>query len=249
MKYFILLISVLSALMFTSCQESKEVKDEKLPAELIASYKTKVPEPSDLCLSFDKKALWTVSDEENSAYLISFDGNILQTIKLKGEDPEGITVINDSTFAVVFDRERIFAKYSLNGDELFRKKFEEFKGDLNAGFEGLTLNTKNGHYFIVNEKLPRLLIELDADLNVVVKTELTDTEDYSGVFYDDVKDQLWLISDENNAIMQCNFDGSIKESFRVTVPQMEGIAVDHKSKRIYTISDITGELFVYQILD
>lgn len=235
--------------MLTACKEAPKPENQKIPAEFLTSYKTDVPEPSDLCLSYDGKALWTVSDEENSAYLISFKGKILQTVKLNGVDPEGITVVDDTTFAVVFERERIFAKYLTSGKEIFRKKFDEFKGELNTGFEGLTINTKNGHYFIVNEKNPRLLIELDADLNVIVKTELTDTDDYSGVFYDDTLDQLWIISDENNAIMQCDFDGSIKESFRVTVPQMEGIAVDHKTKRIYAISDITGELFVYKILE
>lgn len=249
MKHLIVYISLLFIFSLSACKEDKQTIDEKLPAEFIASYKTNVPEPSDLCLSYDGTALWTVSDEENSAYLISFDGKILQTIKLNGIDPEGITVIDDTTFAVVFERERIFAKYLTNGTEIFRKKFDEFTGELNSGFEGLTLNTKNGHYFIINEKSPRLLIELDADLNVINKTELTDAEDYSGVFYDETKDQLWIISDESNAVMQCNFDGSIKESFRVTVPQMEGIAVDHKSKRIYAISDITGELFVYNILE
>lgn len=249
MKNFIFLFLVLPIIFLNSCTDTEKSQEKKTTAEFIVSYKTDVPEPSDLTLSYDKKALWTVSDENSTAYLISFDGKILETIKLKGNDLEGITVIDDTTIAVVFERKRTFAKYSTKGKELFRKTFDEFKGELNAGFEGLTFNTTNGHFFIVNEKSPGLLIELDAELNVIKKTELTYAEDYSGVFYDEAEDQLWIISDENKMIAQCNFDGSVKESFKVTVPQMEGIAVDNNTKRIYAISDITGELFVYKILE
>ena len=249
MKRLILTTTIILIISFISCKKEETPENQKLPAEFITTYKTKVPEPSDLTFSYDKKALWTVSDETNRAYLISFEGEILDEVQLKGKDPEGITVLNDSTFAVVFERDRILAKYTLSGDEIFNKKFDEFKGELNAGFEGITLNPNNGHFYLVNEKYPRLFIELDSDLNVIKKNEITYAEDYSGIFYDETKNRLWIISDENNMIGQCDFDGNLLESFRVTVPQMEGIAVDHQSKRIFAISDITGELFVYKIVE
>ena len=248
MKKYIVLVSVLIIVSFVACNNSNKSQDKKSPVELITSNKSEVIEPSDLCFSYDKNALWTVSDETNSAYLISFEGKILKTIKLEGKDPEGITVIDDTTFAVVFERQRIFAKYSTSGKELLRKTFEEFTGELNAGFEGLTYNPTNGHFFIVNEKDPRLFIELDGDLNIIKKKELTFASDYSGVFYDSINDCLWLISDESKLIAKCDFDGNVLDSFNVSVPQMEGIAVDFNTKRIYAISDITWELFVYKIL-
>ncbi len=249
MKHLLLTAALILTVSLISCKKEETPENQNLPAEFITIYKTKVPEPSDLALSYDKKALWTVSDETNKAYLISFEGEILKTIQLEGKDPEGITVIDDTTLAVVFERERIFTKVTTSGKELFSKKFEELKGELNAGLEGVTYNPSNNHFFMVNEKFPRLLIELDQDLNIIKQTELTYAEDYSGVFYDETKEQLWIISDENNMIAQTDFSGAVKESFRVKVPQMEGIAIDHQIKRIYAISDITGELFVYKIIE
>ncbi len=246
---FSIIISFVLIVSFTYCKENNRPKNQKHPAEFLNSYKTKVPEPSDLALSYDRKAVWTVSDETNKAYLISFEGKILKTIKLKSEDPEGITVIDDTTLAVVFERKRTLVKITTKGKELERKTFKELKGDLNSGLEGVTYNPNNKHFFMVNEKSPRLFIELDPDLNIIQKKEITYAKDYSGIFYDKEKDRLWIISDESSMIGQCDFEGNLIESFRVKVPQMEGIAVDHIAKRIYAISDLTGELFVYGIGD
>lgn len=245
MKNITYIILVLISFSLFSCKNEQTDGD---PVELINTFKTKVPEPSDLALSYDGKALWTVSDEENTAYLISFEGKILDEIKVDGDDLEGITVIDDTTIAVALERDRVVVKLTTSGKELSRKKFEELTGELNAGIEGLTYNTNNGHFFMVNEKTPRLFIETDADLNIIKKEDWTYTEDISGIFYDNKEDCLWIISDENNSVMKCDLNGKMFDSFRVTIPQMEGIAVDHKSKKIYAVSDITGELFVYKIL-
>jgi len=240
---FFILATVLAFSLF-SCKDSKEQKES---IKLINTIKTKVPEPSDLCLSYDEKALWTVSDEENEIYLLSFEGKILETIKVDGNDLEGVTAIDDTTLAVILERDRIVVKLTTSGKELSRKKYSELKGKLNAGLEGITYNPINGHFFMVNEKTPCLFIETDTDLNIIKKEEWDYTDDISGIFYDKKMDCLWIISDENNSIMKCDLNGKMFDSIRVTVPQMEGIAVDHTNNRVYAISDITGELFVYKL--
>lgn len=249
MKTLLKFLIVILTITTISCRETKDSTDQKLPAEFIIKHKTKVSQPSGLALSYDKKALWTVSDSKNKAYLLSFDGEILESLQLDGVDPEGITIIDDTTIGVVFERERILALYNTSGSELKRKMFDEFKGKINSGFEGVTYDPVKGHFFIVNEKRPSLLIEINSEFEVIAETELTDAIDYSGIFYDQNKEQLWLISDEDKMIAQYDLNGKLIESFRVTAPQIEGIAVDHDRKRIYVISDITGELFIYKIIE
>lgn len=247
MKHIIYVLCLALSFILLSCEDTHEQKGT--PVELMSTFKTKVPEPSDLCLSYDGKTLWTVSDEDGSAYLISFEGKILKKIKVNGNDLEGITVIDDTTIAVALERDRIVVKLTISGKELSRKKFDELKGELNAGIEGLTYNPSNRHFFMVNEKDPCLFIETDADLNIIKKENWSYTDDLSGIFYDKINNCLWIISDENNAVNKCNLNGEMFDSFRVTVPQMEGITIDHKNKRMYAVSDITGELFVYKILE
>lgn len=248
MKYFSLFTALACCFIFFSCNQTGSQDNKFFQLEFVDSIKTEVVEPSGLALSYDKKALWTVSDELNEAYLISFEGKILQSIPIDGIDPEGITIIDDTTLAVVLERDRTLIKLSTSGKELFRKTFNEFTGGLNEGFEGITYNPKNNHFFIVTEMNPRLLIELDADLNVVMTSEIKFAEDLSGLFYDESLDCLWIISHESKLIARCDLNGNLIESFKVNIPQLEGIAVDSESSKVYTICDVSGKLFIYTII-
>lgn len=247
MKLLSLLFPVILLLIFTSCKDSQETKNQTKSLELISSFKTDVPEPSGLTLSYDKKALWTVSDETNRAYLISFEGTIIDSLQLQGIDPEGITVINDTTITVIFERERSIAFYNTSGKEINKKIFPEFTGDLNMGFEGIAYNPVNGHYFIVNEMNPQLLIEIDSDLNIVKHTELNFANDFSGLYFGDDFNYLWVISHESKLVAKCDLNGNLIESYNVDIPQLEGIAIDYDTNLIYLICDISEELFVYKL--
>lgn len=240
---FIILLFILLA-----CQH-KDKQDDNNFAEFVTDHKTQVKEPSGLALSHDKKFLWTVSDNTGSLYKISFSGEVIDEIKKVGKDPEGVAVIDDSTLAVVLERERLLIILDTKGNELKRKEYNELSDEKNSGPEGLSYNPTTGGFFMVNEKKSTSLIETDKELNIIMNKKLNIASDLSGICYEPVNKNLWIVSDEDKLIAQCDLEGNIINSFRANVPQMEGIAVDYDEKKIYVISDVTGKLFIYKMVN
>ncbi|MCK7519097.1 MAG: SdiA-regulated domain-containing protein [Ignavibacteriales bacterium] len=93
--------------------------------------KIPVTEPSGLDLTFDEKGFWIVSDQNSKVYLIDSWGRVVKSFKVDGEDLEGITVIDDSTLAVVLERTREVVILDTSGLELKRRKLN-LKGELNS---------------------------------------------------------------------------------------------------------------------
>ncbi len=234
-----------TALLFlcTNCNQS----DNKNKGELkqLAEYKINVTEPSGLALTVDKKYLWTVSDQSRSAYMITLDGKIVKSVKIEAEDIEGVTVINDTTIAVVSERsgEIIFVGYS--GKEQKRFSTSHINKN-NTGLEGIEFDKKSGHFFIIKEKNPAYLIEYDKNFNELSRKELKYARDYSGVELTSETNQLWIISDENKSLFLCNKKGEVIETHKVKITQIEGIAIDVKSRRIYFVSDKEEKLYIFE---
>ncbi|MBE0570325.1 MAG: SdiA-regulated domain-containing protein, partial [Ignavibacteriaceae bacterium] len=70
-------------------------------------------------------------------YLIDSWGRVVISFKINGEDLEGITVIDDSTLAVVLERTREVVILDTSGLELKRAKLD-LEGELNNGLEGIS---------------------------------------------------------------------------------------------------------------
>lgn len=228
-------------ILFGCSNENKE----KFAPELIHKIKLDLPEPSGLALSYNGEYLWTVSDSNSTVYQISFEGKIQRSFTVNGGDLEGITQINDSTLAVVLERERAILIIDTNGNELNRIEIIK-EGDLNSGFEGITYNPGSNHFYILNEKDPGLLIELDGAYNIIKETQLKFAKDFSGINYDSEKNILWIISDESSLIAKCDLNGNLIEKTELKLHQIEGVAIDNKNKKLYIISDIKEELYVFK---
>jgi len=218
---------------------------EKFSPELINTIKLNMPELSGLAISYDGKFLWTVSDSNSTVYQISFEGEIQKSFTVNGGDLEGVTQINDSTLAVVLERDRTILIIDTSGNELNRIEIIK-EGDLNSGFEGITFNPGSGHFYILNEKDPGSLIEIDDFYNFVKETKLKFAKDYSGIHYDAGENILWIISDESSLIAKCDLNGNLIGKTELKLRQIEGVAVDNKNKKLYIISDIKEELYVFQ---
>lgn len=214
--------------------------------KIVYETKINVLEPSGLTLSSDGKNLWTISDENSCVYLLSFEGKILKSFEINAKDLEGITTINDSTIAVISELSSKIIFLSINGKELFRKQLF-ISSRINNGLEGIAYNKNNKHTYIVNEKNPTLLIEYDSLLNEVKRIKLDFAKDLSGLDYIEENNELWIISDESKLIAKCTIGGKVKESYSVNIQQIEGIAVDVKSKRIYLVSDKEEKLYILEI--
>ncbi|MCB9249834.1 MAG: SdiA-regulated domain-containing protein [Ignavibacteriales bacterium] len=220
--------------------QSKEVL---LPLKII---KLSVPEPSGLVFEGSTNTLWTVSDETSQIYNIDTNGNIIKTLSVKGKDLEGITFVADSLIAIVLERKREVVLLNKEGREQNRFRLK-LKGNLNEGLEGISYNKKNKHLYLVNEMNPCLLIETTLSGEIIAEHKLKISKDLSGLSYDDVKDELWIISDESKAVYKCKPDGTLIKEFKVDIKQIEGIAFDFTNSKLFLISDKTEKLYIFDL--
>jgi uncharacterized protein YjiK len=205
-----------------------------------------VPEPSGLDLSYDEKSFWIVSDQNSKVYLLDSWGNKIKSFKVKGDDLEGITVVNDSILAVVLERSREVVILDTAGNELKRTKLD-LKGDLNSGLEGITYNPADKKYYLLNEKKPTLLITLDENLVELARDTLNISKDVSGIFYDDIDSTLWILSDESHRIYNTDLSGNQIDEFKIIVAQPEGITFNKARTKLYLVSDKTETLYVFNL--
>lgn len=238
LKIIILLLPVVSA----SCDKIKFGSGEKIKP--IEEHSLKISEPSGLALGNNK--LWIVSDRKSTVYMTDLEGDVEFSFKIKDADHEGITVINDSLLAIVKEISREVVITDFYGNKISSSKFD-VDDSKNSGLEGITYNPSNGHFYLVNEKDPVLLIEADKDLNEIRRIEIKDVKDISGISYSVKENCLWLLSDEERKIFKSSLDGEILLEFRITIDQPEGIAIDDKNNLIYVVSDKEEKLFVYKI--
>ncbi len=222
------------------------VGGDKQKLKLVSEYKLKAPEPSGLALTKDGKHLWIVSDHNSTVYLIALNGKIENKFVVNAEDLEGVAVVNDSTIAIISERSGEILLMKKSGIEITRKKLY-FDGKNNLGPEGIAFNPKNKRYFVVKEKNPEILIELDENFKVVKRTNINFADDLSGLDFSLASNTLWIISDESKMIAKCSIDGVVLEKYKVRIDQIEGVAVDEVNKKIYIVSDKEEKLYVFEI--
>lgn len=237
-------ILVLMLVLLTACNPSENESNKNDKVIFLKSIALKVPEPSGL--AFDNGFLWTVSDENKTVYKIDTLGNIISSFTVNGEDLEGVTVVSDSSLAVILERTREVVLITKNGKELNRYSVN-LTGELNLGLEGISYNPANTHFYILNEKNNRLILELDKDLNELNRKELTFSNDLSGICYDSNRDAFWIVSDESQSVSNCNYKFEVVDDFKVNIPQMEGVAFDPNSNRLFIVSDRAESLYIYQL--
>ena len=243
MKFVLMIYLILIITFACSPSENESSLSDKII--FLKSISINVPEPSGL--AFDEGFLWTLSDENSTVYKLDTIGNIITSFVVEGDDLEGITVLTDSSLAIVLERTREVKVISKSGRTL-NQFTVNVSGELNYGLEGITIDPTNNHIYILNEKLPSLVIEFDGDNKEVSRKELNFADDISGICYDTTRNGFWIISDESQTISLCNYNFEVLESFKVNIPQMEGVAFDPNTNRLYVVSDRTESLYIYQLI-
>ena len=239
----ILFFTVISTFLLIYCNQKSQPTKAKLA--YIGAYAISVPEPSGLDLTYEEDGFWTVSDETSTIYKLDADGNVVKTLNIKGIDFEGITVIDDTTLAIVLERAREVVVLSTSGTEINRVKLP-FKGEANSGLEGITYNPINGHFYVLNEKKPLLLIELNEKFEVLNVDTLKFAKDVSGIYLDVENNFLWMLSDVNQLIIKTDLRGNMIEKINISIIQPEGITIDKRGKRLYVVSDNRETLYVFE---
>lgn len=243
----VFIISTLLILLAnTAC--NKKSSENVVSLKLIATYSLDVPEPSGLSFSAGNAALYTISDESGKFYKITLQGKLLSSTDCNGSDLEGISydAANNSLW-IIEERLREIINVDLQGNVL-KKKFLDIPAySSNNGLEGITVNTANGHIFCLNEKNPSLLIELDENQQIINEYNLNFANDYSGIFYDQYLDALWIISDESSSVTKCDLTGKVMETYHLSINQAEGIVVDSKNHKLYAVSDSAEKLYIFEL--
>ncbi len=209
-------------------------------------YNVNIPETSDLSFGSSTDILYTVSDRTAKVYKITTKGKVLSELAYTGNDLEGVCYAGNMLY-IAEERLRKIIKLDLQGTQISEKTIPVEINDENQGLEGISYATFNKHFYILNETNPGLLIETDENLNVVKNHELTFSSDYSGIFVDNVNQQLWIVCDELATVNQCTMEGVLIKSYRIPVSNPEGIAYDPTSKMLYVISDAEARLYLFKI--
>jgi len=223
--------------------QTKIIEKSLIP---FSEIKLTVPEPSGLFFDDLTNTLWTVSDENSTVYNIDTTGNVINKILVNGKDLEGISMQSDSILVTILERERSVVFINKSGKEKNRVQLD-LEGEPNKGIEGISFNSNNAHYFVINEKQPGLLLEIGIQGKIIKKNKLNLASDYSGLFYDNGNDELWIISDEEHSIYKCNTEGSLIEKYIVEIEQIEGIAIDRKNEILYLVSDPEEKLYKFYL--
>jgi uncharacterized protein YjiK len=245
-KNYAKIILFLSLLLQYKCNTNW--KESPPPEDLLLQKMTQinVPEPSGLALSYKSNFFWCVSDSNSKVYKLDKNGKIIASFMIKGEDLEGVTVIDSLRLAVILERTREVVVIDTSGNELNRKKIN-IDGRLNEGLEGVCFNKYSLDYYFVNEKHPGSLIKTDSSFTELFRKEIEFAKDYSDIFFAAEDTTLWILSDESKKIIHTDLNGIMINEYSIDVEQPEGLVVDYLTKKVYVVSDKREILYEFKL--
>ena len=236
----------ISILLIISCIKDNNTEPLSTDIEFIEKFSINVEEPSGLAIDAEKNVLYTVSDNTNNVYKITKQGIVLQEYQINADDLEGICMFG-SNLLLANERAKQLISYNILSQSSTVYSIDYNNTSENSGFEGVTYNDKQKIIYVLNEKKPGELLELDLNFVVKKKTQLSFANDYSGIFYDSQNDLLWIVSDESSTINKCYTNGDLIKSYKINIDKCEGIAIDFETGYIYLVSDSDAELYIYKI--
>ncbi len=238
-------LTILIALIILSCNSvsNDSVVSNKLT--LIESIDLKLNEPSGLTAGNSPEYLYVVTDSPNeNVHKIDFYGNIIETLKYKGDDLEGITLNpNDSTLWVSEESLLQLVHLDLQGFAFNRIDLDFFPSTfVDIRIEGLTINKNN--LILLNEKNPGAIIEIDLD-NLSIKNifYLDFASDYSAICYIEEKDSYIILSDEDQKVFLWNLEQGAIEIYDTGYSKAEGVAI--VSNTVCIVSENGNRLYKY----
>ena len=231
-----LLIFTLIFSFLTACDTSGLKSD----LTIIEDIALPIAEPSGIT-SINNKLL-IVSDSNGVIYTTDLEGKLLNKQQTSFQDLEGVTATNSKTIAVVDEEGRQLAIVNRATTEKFRIKGENQN---NNGLEGIAYNPLNKTFWIVQEKYPVKIININS-LGTILDEYIIDfTSDLSGICFDKNSNSLWAISDENQNIFQISLEGKLLNSYKIPVFKAEGITI--VNNRIYVVSDAYSKLYIFKM--
>jgi uncharacterized protein YjiK len=237
----ILSIAVLALGCSRSDPEGATVTSKATPLVKVAEYATAVPEPSGLVYNSKTNTLMTVSDQNSTVYELDFTGTVVKSMVIPSTDMEGIALSsNCDTMYIAEETSELISKYLMTGAKLM--SFPSAVATVvKHGPEGVTVD-QNNHVFVINEKLPTMLLEYNQGREVSRK-DINYTTDLSDIFYDAATDCFWIVSDESEEVIKISRTGALLGKWSVPFAKGEGLTI--VQNKIYIINDSDGKLYVF----
>lgn len=211
--------------------------------KLIKTVKLTISEPSGITVF--NNHLYIVSDENGTIYKATLDGKVLQKIKTNYSDLEGITYNPFSENLIVVDEsKRNLIELDFKGNLIKKRSVKGTQKNKNSGLEGVCFDTSKNKIYVLNEKSPKQLLELNLKGEIKNKFELDFSKDVSGICYDENEDNLWVTSDESKAIYQISKKGKLLNKYKMSIEKIEGIVI--YLNKIYVVSDALNTLYIFE---
>jgi uncharacterized protein YjiK len=212
---------------------------------LIADIRLPFSEPSGIAWSDRLRKLWIVSGGDQHIYMLNTHGIVEKRLRFTGTDLEGITFdARDSTLWVIDEATKVITHLNLEGDILDQKRLK-YSSYRNKGPEGIAIG-RNHCLYILNERNPSVLFELDSSFSIVRSYQLNFARDYSDVVYDDTSGVFLILSDESKALFEWNPAGGVTAKYVLPFTSNEGIAFDRKRGIVFIVNDKKARLYFYR---
>tara|TARA_R110001583_G_scaffold83631_1_gene220671 strand:+ start:5585 stop:6310 length:726 start_codon:yes stop_codon:yes gene_type:complete len=238
MKKGILLIVITSILI--ACSSKVNLQSD---LKLIKSIKLEIPEPSGITAYKDH--LYIVSDKNGSIYKVNLFGEVVQKIKTKYNDVEGVTFDSVSNnLLIVNESKRTLLTLDLKGKLIKKTKILGKQKEPNSGLEGVCFDADEKKLYIVNEKSPKELLVLNLKGEILNAFKVKFSKDISGICLDKKTNSLWLVSDESKTIYNCTKKGELIKSYKIPVEKAEGIVI--LNNKFHIVSDNLNSLFIFE---
>ena len=232
------LFVVIVLLLMAACRPEPFDVDYSMISE---SYNLDFKEPSGLAYSSDQESLYIVSDR-GMAYHVSFTGTTIKQLPYTGDDFEGI-FIDPSTSDIYICEEGKGDLVKLNSNGVEQSTFNILDNPGNTGLEGLTYDPNEKEFYMLKEMSEGLLIKYSTSNHTKTQIKLNFALDYSGIYYSDISNTLWIVSDESKTLTQCTLDGDKIFSYQLPISGVEGIVVNDEETVAYVVSDPNNKLY------
>lgn len=208
----------------------------------VAVHQLGIPEPSGIAYNFKNNSLMIVSDGRTDVYETNFTGEILRIIPSVGSDMEGIALSkNCDTIFVVEEKKKMVTAVDINGNKLYSFSVNVASND-NSALEGISLFNAEDGFLVVNEKNPSMIIHCRNQLEIWRKT-ISYCSDISDIFYDEISNSIWLISDESRKVLRLSVSCELLDEWEIPFTKGEGITI--VNDKIYVVNDLDGKLYVF----
>ena len=211
----------------------------------------------------DTGTLFVVVNSPEKLVETDRNGHVLRHIALAGfHDTEGVVYLGNQQFAII--EERRYAVVIVNIDSTTTRIERAHQRSLslpgndrknNKGLEGLTADIASNRLFIVNEKKPRQLLQIDGFIETSLQLAVYEpwqiegsainSRDFAGLHFNAERNSLLLLSDESKSVVEVDTQGNALGKLQLkrntnglqeTIPQPEGITMDDRGS-LYIISE------------